>query len=108
MNIFEKELSKGIFIIPECPSCKDVVWPPSDFCNRCFGKVNWKKSEGIGKIIEYSKKDDIFFCLAEFENKIRIMGKLKINSGLPEVGKKTWLDSCSVEGKNYKFTMRLE
>ena len=107
MNIFESELTKGVFMIPQCPSCKEIVWPPSDYCNRCLGKVIWKNSDGIGKIIEYSKKDDMFFCLAEFESKIRVMGKLIINSGLPEIGKNVKMDSCSVEENNYNFTMKL-
>jgi uncharacterized protein len=107
MNVFESELAKGVFMIPQCLSCKDIVWPPSVYCNHCLGKVNWKKSEGIGKIVEYSKTDDTFFCLAEFEEKIRIMGKLNVNSGIPEIGKNVKMDSCRVEGNNYNFTMRL-
>ena len=71
-----------------------IIWPPNEYCNHCFEKVNWKKSEGVGNIVEYSKKDETFFCLAEFENKIRIMGKLIVNSENPKVGKKVKLDSC--------------
>ena len=107
MNIFENELIKGVFMIPQCPSCKEIVWPPSDYCNRCLGKVVLKNSDGLGKIVEYSKKDNEFFCLAEFEGKIRIMGKLILNSGLPEMGKSVKMDSCSFEDNKYKFTMRL-
>jgi uncharacterized protein len=108
MNIFEEQLSQGKFVIPECSSCKEIVWPPSDFCNQCFNKVNWRKFEGIGKILEYSKKDEEFFCLAEFEKKIRIMGKLETKSGTPEVGKMAKLDSCRIVDKNYSFTMKLQ
>jgi len=50
MSFFESELKKGNFMIPECLKCNDVVWPPSNFCNHCFGKINWRKSDGIGKI----------------------------------------------------------
>jgi uncharacterized protein len=99
MNIFEEQLSQGKFVIPECSSCKEIVWPPSDFCNQF---------EGIGKILEYSKKDEEFFCLAEFEKKIRIMGKLETKSGTPEVGKMAKLDSCRIVDKNYSFTMKLQ
>lgn len=108
MSYFENELSQGNFMISHCPSCKNVVWPPSDYCNRCLGKVIWKNSEGLGKIIEFSKKDDDFFCLAEFEGKIRIMGKLIIKSGLPQIGKSVRIDSCRVEDKNYIFTMKFD
>lgn len=107
MNIFESELKSGKFVIPECPSCKVVIWPPSNFCSNCLGKVKWRKSNGIGKILEYSKKDDAYFCLAEFENKIRIMGLLKIHSNQPKVGGKVKLESCRMDGKNYNFLMVL-
>lgn len=107
MSIFEVELKKGKFVIPECLTCKDVVWPPSDYCSLCFGKVNWRKSDGVGKILEYSKKGEIFFCVAEFEKKIRIIGTLQIYSNQPEIGKKVKLDTCGVDGRNYNFTMTL-
>ena len=42
---FESDLSKGIFSIPECRSCNKIIWPPSEFCNQCFGTVNLKKAE---------------------------------------------------------------
>ena len=107
MNFFESELKKGNFIIPECLKCKDVIWPPSDYCNHCFGKINWRKSKGIGEILEFSKNNDVYFCLAEFENKIRILGTLKIKSKLPEIHQKVKLEQCKMDGKNYNFTMIL-
>jgi len=107
MSIFEVELKKGKFVIPECLTCMEVVWPPSDYCSLCFGKVNWRKSDGVGKILEYSKKGEIFFCLAEFEKKIRIMGTLQVDSNQLEIGKKVKLDTCEVHGGNYNFTMTL-
>ena len=58
---FEDELKKGNFQVPECLNCKDIVWPPSDYCSICFSKIIWRKSDGVGKILEYSKKGAIFF-----------------------------------------------
>ena len=107
MSIFETELKKGNFVIPECPACKELVWPPSDYCSLCFGELKWKKSDRIGKILEYSRKEDTFFCLAEFEKKIRIIGTLKTNLKHPDIGKKVKLDSCSINGMNYNFTLVL-
>ena len=64
---FENELEKGQFYLPECISCKKLVWPPSEFCDRCNGKTSLKKEEFEGKIIEFSKQND--------EN-LRFMSKL--------------------------------
>ena len=107
MSFFETQLAEGNFVISECTSCSRVVWPPSDYCNNCLGKVNWKKSNRTGKIIEFSKKDNDFFCLAEFEKNIRIIGKLKANSHSPEVGKEVILESCRLNENVYQFTMKL-
>lgn len=107
MNFFESKLNQGILVFSYCTSCNDVVWPASDYCNRCMGKVVWKNSDGIGKIIEFSKKNGDYFCLAEFEGKIRIIGRLRNNSRLPEIGKKVLMDSCKIKDKNYEFIMKL-
>jgi len=53
---FESELKKGNFVIGTCIDCDRVVWPPSNLCNSCFGKITWKKASLVGKLIEYSKK----------------------------------------------------
>ena len=42
---FEKELEKGQFCIPECTVCKKLVWPPSEFCDKCNGKISLRKEE---------------------------------------------------------------
>ena len=105
MNFFESELKKGNFMIPECKKCNDVVWPPSDYCNNCFGKISWRKSDGIGIILEFSKNEDAFFCLVEFEKKIRILGTLDKKSKPPEVHKNVKLESCSMDENNYNFTL---
>ncbi len=50
MNKFESELKKGNFIISECINCKEIVWPASNYCNKCFGHVKWRKPSEIGKL----------------------------------------------------------
>jgi len=97
---FEVELTKGIFSIPECKSCNKVVWPPAEFCNNCFGSVNLKKGEFEGKIIEFSKQNNEYFCLVEFEKNIRVLAKiLKI----PEIGKKVKISKCGISNGSYFF-----
>ena len=70
---FEEELSKGNFLISYCPKCEFVVWPPNQICSRCFGTVKWEKGSEFGKIIEFSQKDESYFCLGEFDKGVRIM-----------------------------------
>ena len=48
---FENELEKGQFCIPECLSCKKLVWPPSEFCDKCNGETSLKDEEFKAKIL---------------------------------------------------------
>ena len=102
---FDTELTKGNFFLSECPNCQKIVWPPSEYCDQCLQEVNWRKSSGMGIILEFSKKNEQIFCVAEIENSIRLIGK--IVSGLPEVGKKVIIESCSVEGQDYVLNMKV-
>ena len=52
MNRFENELNNGDFIVSECINCKQIVWPPSDFCNICHNITKWRNTDNIGIIIE--------------------------------------------------------
>ena len=104
MNQFETELKKGNFLIGECPSCKIVIWPPSEFCSKCFGNITWRNSENVGELVEFSKKEDTYFGIVEFENKIRIIGTLK-SKNEPKIGQKTKLDNCSIKEGNYHFEL---
>ncbi|MBT8243529.1 MAG: hypothetical protein HKP34_07545 [Nitrosopumilus sp.] len=97
---FETRLKEGEFCIPKCNECKKIVWPPSDFCNNCFGKVSLEKGDFEGKIIEFSSKDEKFFGIIEFENTIRIMANiLKI----PKIGETVKISKCGIDNENYFF-----
>jgi len=102
---FESELKKGNFIIAECLHCTKIVWPPSESCNKCFKEVSWRKSSGEGKIIEFSKQDNNYFCLVEIENSIKIIGK--ISSGKPYIGKNIKIEKCGIKEGNYYFEISL-
>lgn len=97
---FESELSKGRFYIPECIVCKKITWPPTEFCNKCFGPISLKKGDFEGKIIEFSKQNDDYFCLVEFENTIRILAKI---SRMPEIGQVVKISKCGIRDDNYFF-----
>ena len=102
---FEEELSKGNFMISTCPKCDLSVWPPNDICSRCFSAVKWEKSSQIGKVIEFSQKDDSYFCLAEFEKEVRIMGTY---SGMtePKIDQKIRLVKADIQNGDYHFEMK--
>ena len=102
---FESELKNGNFIISECTNCKKIVWPTSEFCNQCFKEVSWRRGSLEGKIIEFSKQNNIYFCLVEIENTIKIMAK--ISSGIPDIGKHVKMDLCGIKDKTPYFKMSL-
>jgi uncharacterized protein len=97
---FESELSKGKFSIPECTVCKKIVWPPTEFCDICYGAVSLKKGGFEGKIIEFSKQNEDFFCIVEFENMIRIMAKM---SQIPKLEQRVKISKCGIKDGNYFF-----
>src|SRR5579872_4176133 len=103
MNQFENELKNGRFVCSECSKCGKLVWPPSDFCNVCFNRVKWRQVSKKGKLIEYSKKDNVIFCIAELENVIRIMGKLEIGLKIPSIGQDLELVKCIYTDKAQFF-----
>ncbi|NNM02531.1 MAG: hypothetical protein HKP26_03060 [Nitrosopumilus sp.] len=97
---FETELSQGNFYIPECMKCSKIVWPPSEFCNHCFGEIIFKKKIFEGRIIEFSRKNEEYFCLVEFENQIRVMAKM---SNSPKIGQIVKLVKSGIIKGNYFF-----
>ena len=102
MNVFETELKNGNFVTSECPKCLKIIWPPSEFCAHCFGNTVWRKVDDSGTLVEYSSKDGKVFCIAEFENSIRIMGTLN-DSNSPAIGQKLKITKCEFDGSP-KFT----
>ncbi len=100
------ELKEREFICSSCQNCKKLVWPPNDYCNRCFGEVVWRPVSQIGKLVEFSKKGDTFFCIAEFENEIRVMGSLD-GITTPVIGQDLKLVKCSYDG-NEEFVFQLK
>lgn len=97
---FESKLSEGEFWIPECVNCKKIVWPPTEFCNHCFGNVSLKEGPFEGKILEFSSQNQQNFCLVEFENTLRIMAKI---SQKPELGQTVKISKCGIVNGNYFF-----
>ena len=103
MNKFETELKAGNFVTSECSYCEKIVWPPSDYCDNCFKEVNWRKVSENGTIVELSRKENDVFCITEFENKIRVMGKLDAEIHMAIPGQSVKLTRCSFNDKNGFF-----
>jgi hypothetical protein len=105
MNKFEDELRNGNFLVSECSNCNQVVWPPSEFCNICHNKTKWRASKQTGKIIEFSKKNDEYFCLIEIEEKLRVLGMVT-GDKIPIVNQTVKIVNCSFD-KTPKFHFQL-
>jgi uncharacterized OB-fold protein len=103
MTKFDDELRSGNFVTSHCIHCKKIVWPPSDYCNKCFRNVDWRNVSLNGKLIEWSKKGNDFFCIIEFENIIRIIGKLETKNSTPKPGQIVKLEKCILSSKHKFF-----
>ena len=99
---FETKLSEGIFCIPECNECKKIVWPPSEFCNHCFGIVSLTEGDFEAKIIEFSSKNEQYFCVVEFEKTFRIIATI---SKTPNIGQSVKISKCGISDGNYFFVV---
>ena len=102
---FESELKKWNLVISECIDCNKITWPPSAFCNQCLKQTSWRQCSSNGKIIEFSKQNDVFFAVVEFENSIRIIGK--ITSGTPEIGKSVKVTECGIAEDGYLLKIKV-
>jgi uncharacterized OB-fold protein len=98
MNKFEQELKNNNFLCSKCTKCNKLVWPPSDFCNKCLGEVIWEPLSRYAKVVEFSSKDSKYFCIAEFDGGIRVMGSIENVSDLC-VGESLFLIKCDYDGK---------
>ena len=98
MTKFDDELTNGRFIISYCDICHRSVWPPSTHCNICHEITSWKQGNEYGQIIEYSKKENYYFCLIQTNDDIRILGRIT-SSSEPKIGQNVQLECCSFDKK---------
>ena len=97
---FESKLSSGEFLIPKCNKCKKIVWPPTEYCDYCFSTTYLEKGDFEGKIIEFSRQNDQYFCIVEFEDTIRIMANIVKT---PKIGQTVKILKCGIKEKSYFF-----
>lgn len=101
----ESEIERGNFVVGECLKCKKTVWPPTKYCNICFGDVTAKKISTKGKILEFSKQDETYFCLVEFNEGVKIIGK--IIKGIPKNNQFVSMAKCGINNGGYFFDFEL-
>lgn len=61
---FIDNIKKGNFVLPYCCYCKKNIWPPVEYCNKCFNKVELINLEN-----EKGKLIDIFHSYMNIEKK---------------------------------------
>jgi hypothetical protein len=99
---FESELRHGRFIVGECTKCHKTSWPPSQYCNNCFGELKTRPIREPGVLLEWSAKDGKTFGIVEFEKSIRVLGTIPGNSK-HSPGEIMRILSCGFDGTP-KFT----
>ena len=104
MTRFDEELKKGVFQICYCQKCSHVIWPPNDKCPICHNDSNWKESNNVGKIVEFSKNDSSYFGIVELEEKIRILGKI-LSKNEPVIGQDVKMSAKYDNGPQYTFSV---
>ena len=102
MIFFEKQLERGIFQICYCKNCNNTIWPPKEICHICHNETDWKKSTNLGKIIEFSKKESMYFGLIEIDEGIRVLGDISTKS-TPKIGQSVRMNVSFNSKPNYSF-----
>lgn len=106
MSRFEDELKNNNFVCSKCMKCQHWVWPPSEYCNKCLGNVTWNTVPKHALLVEVSRKDGRYFCIAEFENSIRVFGTIS-GPFQPSKDQNLILDYCTYD-KSPKFVFRVD
>ena len=102
MTFFEDQLEQGVFQICYCKNCNNTIWPPKETCHICHGKIDWRESRNEGKIIEFSKKDSVYFGLVEIDYGIRILGEI-LSSCEPTIGQSVKMAATFCTKPKYSF-----
>ena len=102
MTFFDEQLKQGIFQICHCEKCDNIIWPPKEICHTCHNKTNWKKSTNRGKILEFSKKESMYFGLIEIDDGIRVLGDISSMS-IPEIGQSVRMNVSCDSKPQYSF-----
>ncbi len=102
---FESELERGRLVVPRCPECGAVAWPPSDFCGRCLRPAAWEDAPREGTVLEFSRQDGRYFCVADMGGSFRIL--CGVASGTPARGSRVELERCGIRDGKCFFEVRV-
>ena len=102
MTFFEDQLEKGIFQICYCENCNNTIWPSKVSCHICNNKTSWKKSINRGKILEFSKKESMYFGLIEIDDGIRVLGDIS-SILMPKIGQSVKMNVSFDSKPHYSF-----
>lgn len=90
---FIENIQRGNFVLPYCRRCKKNIWPPSDNCRLCLGRLSLENCNNkIGKILEIfvSKMMNInndyknrLMILVDI-NEVILIGSLSVDLEKPE------------------------
>ena len=105
MTFFDENLKKGSFQVCYCNNCEQDFWPPREICHICNEETEWSESMYVGKIIEFSKKDSLYFGIIELKEKIRIMGKI-YSKNEPKIGQIVTMKVSFDKRPEYSFTVK--
>jgi hypothetical protein len=86
---FIENIQRGNFVLPYCTRCKKNIWPPSDNCRLCLGKLSLENCNNkIGKILEIfvskmkknnnNDNDNTLMILVNI-NEVILLGSLSVN-----------------------------
>jgi len=102
LTFFEDQLEQGVFQICYCKNCNNTIWPPKEICHSCHGKIDWKESMNVGKIVEFSKKESMYFGLIEIDDGIMVLGDISCSSE-PKIGQSVKMNVSFHNKPHYSF-----
>ena len=123
---FIANIKKGNFVLPYCRYCKKNIWPPVDYCIKCFNKlelINLQNEKGKlidifhsymnieKKMIKENSNSDItnedVIALVEF-NGVKLLGSIDIKKRddpfRTNVTKKTNMTKCEEKSQDSQIT----
>jgi len=102
LTFFEEQLEQGIFQICYCKNCDNTIWPPKEICHMCHKETVWRKSENVGKIIEFSRRNSTYFGIIEIDNGIKLLGEISCISE-PIIGQSVKMNISLHKKPHYSF-----
>lgn len=72
--------------VSRCTRCGLVSWPPAGHCSGCLARTEPADGPRTGVVVEYSRRDGTYFCVADFGGARMMCAMGKGSPRPPEVG----------------------